>query len=39
MAKKARPATFINDPLWYKDAIIYQVHVLSLIHISEPTRH
>lgn len=29
MAKKARPATFINDPLWYKDAIIYQVHVKS----------
>jgi maltose alpha-D-glucosyltransferase/alpha-amylase len=29
MAKKARPAAFINDPLWYKDAIIYQVHVKS----------
>ncbi|WP_017907144.1 maltose alpha-D-glucosyltransferase [Pseudomonas asplenii] len=29
MAKKARPATFINDPLWYKDAVIYQVHVKS----------
>jgi len=29
MAKKPRPATFINDPLWYKDAVIYQVHVKS----------
>ena len=29
MAKKARPAAFISDPLWYKDAIIYQVHVKS----------
>ncbi|MBV6287043.1 maltose alpha-D-glucosyltransferase [Pseudomonas aegrilactucae] len=29
MAKKARPAAFIDDPLWYKDAIIYQVHVKS----------
>ncbi|NVZ64112.1 maltose alpha-D-glucosyltransferase [Pseudomonas gingeri] len=29
MAKKSRPATFINDPLWYKDAVIYQVHVKS----------
>ncbi|MDD0974222.1 maltose alpha-D-glucosyltransferase [Pseudomonas fontis] len=29
MAKKPRPAAFINDPLWYKDAIIYQVHVKS----------
>lgn len=31
-AKKARarkPAAFIDDPLWYKDAIIYQVHVKS----------
>lgn len=24
-----RPAAFINDPLWYKDAVIYQVHVKS----------
>ena len=31
MAKKPRPTTFIKDPLWYKDAVIYQV--LSLIHI------
>lgn len=29
MAKKPRPAAFISDPLWYKDAIIYQVHVKS----------
>ena len=29
MAKKTRAATFIDDPLWYKDAIIYQVHVKS----------
>ncbi|WP_166361627.1 maltose alpha-D-glucosyltransferase [Pseudomonas akapageensis] len=29
MAKKARAAAFIDDPLWYKDAIIYQVHVKS----------
>ncbi|MGH8440636.1 MAG: maltose alpha-D-glucosyltransferase, partial [Pseudomonas sp.] len=29
MAKRSRPAAFIDDPLWYKDAIIYQVHVKS----------
>ncbi|MGX9566030.1 maltose alpha-D-glucosyltransferase [Pseudomonas sp. CFBP 5748] len=29
MAKKPRSATFIKDPLWYKDAVIYQVHVKS----------
>ncbi|MGF6090847.1 maltose alpha-D-glucosyltransferase [Pseudomonas sp. 18173] len=29
MAKKPKAATFINDPLWYKDAVIYQVHVKS----------
>jgi len=29
MAKKTRPAAFIDDPLWYKDAIIYQLHVKS----------
>jgi len=29
MAKKPRSATFSNDPLWYKDAVIYQVHVKS----------
>ncbi|MDD2050006.1 maltose alpha-D-glucosyltransferase [Pseudomonas putida] len=29
MAKRNRPAAFIDDPLWYKDAIIYQVHVKS----------
>lgn len=29
MAKRTKPAAFLNDPLWYKDAIIYQVHVKS----------
>ena len=29
MAKKRRPAAFIDDPFWYKDAVIYQVHVKS----------
>ena len=29
MAKKSRPAAFIDDPLWYKDAIIYQIHIKS----------
>ncbi|WP_248732655.1 maltose alpha-D-glucosyltransferase [Pseudomonas sp. MWU13-2517] len=29
MAKNPKPATFIKDPLWYKDAVIYQVHVKS----------
>ncbi|UXY55738.1 maltose alpha-D-glucosyltransferase [Pseudomonas tohonis] len=29
MAKRQRPAAFLNDPLWYKDAVIYQVHVKS----------
>jgi maltose alpha-D-glucosyltransferase/alpha-amylase len=29
MAKKPKAATFIKDPLWYKDAVIYQVHVKS----------
>jgi maltose alpha-D-glucosyltransferase / alpha-amylase len=29
MARKTRTATFIKDPLWYKDAVIYQVHVKS----------
>ncbi|WPO97999.1 maltose alpha-D-glucosyltransferase [Pseudomonas sp. HR96] len=29
MAKKPRSAEFIKDPLWYKDAVIYQVHVKS----------
>ncbi|MBA1200638.1 maltose alpha-D-glucosyltransferase [Pseudomonas capeferrum] len=29
MAKRSRPAAFIDDPLWYKDAVIYQVHVKS----------
>ena len=29
MAKKPAPNTFTQDPLWYKDAVIYQVHVKS----------
>jgi maltose alpha-D-glucosyltransferase/alpha-amylase len=29
MARKSRAAAFIDDPLWYKDAVIYQVHVKS----------
>lgn len=29
MAKRAKPAAFLKDPLWYKDAVIYQVHVKS----------
>ncbi|WP_028693667.1 maltose alpha-D-glucosyltransferase [Pseudomonas cremoricolorata] len=29
MAKRARSAAFIDDPLWYKDAVIYQLHVKS----------
>ncbi|RCL28914.1 maltose alpha-D-glucosyltransferase [Pseudomonas sp. AFG_SD02_1510_Pfu_092] len=29
MAKRSRPTAFIDDPLWYKDAVIYQLHVKS----------
>ncbi len=29
MGRKKRGAAFTQDPLWYKDAIIYQVHVKS----------
>jgi len=29
MAKRSRPAAFIDDPLWYKDAVIYQLHIKS----------
>ncbi|MBJ9974022.1 maltose alpha-D-glucosyltransferase [Pseudomonas sp. S75] len=29
MAKRARPAAFSEDPLWYKDAVIYQLHIKS----------
>ena len=29
MARRNRAAEFINDPCWYKDAIIYQIHVKS----------
>jgi len=29
MAKPRKPAAFIKDPLWYKDAVVYQVHLKS----------
>ena len=29
MAKARKSAAFIKDPLWYKDAVIYQVHLKS----------
>ena len=29
MAKKSEHHAFLNDPSWYKDAVIYQVHVKS----------
>ena len=29
MAKRSRPAAFVDDPLWYKDAVIYQLHIKS----------
>ena len=29
MAKKRASSNLINDPLWYKDAVIYQVHIKS----------
>jgi len=29
MAKKAQQHAFLTDPSWYKDAVIYQVHVKS----------
>lgn len=28
MARREKPV-FLNDPQWYKDAVIYQVHVKS----------
>ena len=27
--KKSKSEAFLNDPTWYKDAVIYQVHVKS----------
>ncbi|MEA3130575.1 MAG: maltose alpha-D-glucosyltransferase / alpha-amylase, partial [Paraburkholderia sp.] len=27
--RRGKPATLSDDPLWYKDAIIYQVHIKS----------
>ncbi|HEX8589707.1 maltose alpha-D-glucosyltransferase [Pseudomonas sp.] len=35
MAKKPRNAAFIEDPLWYKDAVIYQVHVKSFFDSND----
>jgi maltose alpha-D-glucosyltransferase/alpha-amylase len=35
MAKKNRSADFIDDPLWYKDAVIYQVHVKSFFDSND----
>ncbi len=35
MAKKPKAATFIKDPLWYKDAVIYQVHVKSPFRLQQ----
>ena len=29
MARARKPAAFIKDPLWYKDAVVYQVHLKS----------
>lgn len=29
MDQLSKPAAFLEDPLWYKDAVIYQVHVKS----------
>ncbi|GAB3486248.1 maltose alpha-D-glucosyltransferase [Azotobacter salinestris] len=29
MDQSLKPAAFLEDPLWYKDAVIYQVHVKS----------
>ena len=29
MARRARARAFLNDPCWYKDAVIYQIHVKS----------
>jgi maltose alpha-D-glucosyltransferase/alpha-amylase len=29
MARTRRPPAFTQDPLWYKDAVIYQVHIKS----------
>ncbi|MBA4244271.1 MAG: hypothetical protein C0452_10155, partial [Pseudomonas sp.] len=29
MARRSSARTFLNDPQWYKDAVIYQVHVKS----------
>ena len=35
MAKKPKNAAFIQDPLWYKDAVIYQVHVKSFFDSND----
>ncbi|WNW10057.1 maltose alpha-D-glucosyltransferase [Pseudomonas sp. DTU_2021_1001937_2_SI_NGA_ILE_001] len=33
--KASKAASFINDPLWYKDAVIYQVHVKSFFDSND----
>ncbi|MES2818202.1 MAG: maltose alpha-D-glucosyltransferase [Pseudomonadota bacterium] len=33
--RKSQPAAFIEDPLWYKDAVIYQVHVKSFFDAND----
>ena len=35
MPRKTRDAVFIKDPLWYKDAVIYQVHVKSFFDSND----
>jgi len=35
MAKKNKIDAFLNDPTWYKDAIIYQVHVKSYFDAND----
>lgn len=34
MAKPRKPAAFIKDPLWYKDAVVYQVHLKSFYDLN-----
>lgn len=35
MAKKNKVDAFLNDPTWYKDAVIYQVHVKSYFDAND----
>ncbi|MCC6074814.1 maltose alpha-D-glucosyltransferase [Pseudomonas sp. GCM10022188] len=34
-AKRRDPKDFIKDPLWYKDAVIYQIHVKSFFDAND----